>query len=172
MKGGGPRGAMMGGRSGPGASGPGGPGSMSQGGSAGPGGNGSAGAANDAMIVIKVDSDKLPKAADLRAHLFPTTFSISVADQDIRFVSRGAFPDLSLAIGVVPAAGMMPPLPMSDRTEQAQPGAAPGSVGETTPAPERLAGSRASRPEVVRAVVEGGRARVDRSFFLKTLAGR
>ena len=37
----------------------------------GPGGNGSSGAANDAMIVIKVDPDKLPKAADLKAQLFP-----------------------------------------------------------------------------------------------------
>jgi hypothetical protein len=109
----------------------GGPGAMSPGGSPGPGGNSSAGTANDSMIVLKVDSDKLPKAADLRAHLFPTTFSISVADQEIRLVSRGAFPDLSMVIGVIPAAGMLPPLPIFNQIPQAQPGA----PGETTPAP-------------------------------------
>ena len=44
-----------------------------------------------AMIMIKVDSDKLPKAGDLKAHLFPATFSIQVADQEIRFISRRPF---------------------------------------------------------------------------------
>ena len=141
----GARGPMMGSGSGPGAPGMGGSGarapgmggsgSMSPGGAGGPGGNGAAGAATESMIVLKVDSDKLPKAADLKAHLFPTTFSISVAEQEIRFVSRGAFPDLSMIIGVIPAAGMMPRLPMLDRTQQAQPGAAPGTPGDATPAP-------------------------------------
>ena len=119
---------------------------MSPGGPAGPGGNGSASAANEAMIVIKVDSDKLPKAADLRAHLFPTTFSISVADQEIRFVSRGAFPDLTSVIGVIPAAGMMPHLPMLDRLQQAPTGdAAQAAAGEATPAPAAPGGQPGGR---------------------------
>jgi hypothetical protein len=113
----------------------GGSGSMNPGSPAGPGGNGSAGAANDAMIVIKVDANKLPKAADLRAHLFPSTLSISVADQEIRFISRGAFPDLTMVIGAIPAAGMMPPIPMLNRTQQAEPGTAPGAAGDTATAP-------------------------------------
>jgi hypothetical protein len=113
----------------------GGSGSMNPGSPAGPGVNGSAGASNDAMIVIKVDANKLPKAADLRAHLFPSTLSISVADQEIRFISRGAFPDLTMVIGAIPAAGMMPPIPMLNRTQQAEPGTGPGAAGDTATAP-------------------------------------
>jgi hypothetical protein len=133
MMGRGGRGPMMPG--GPGGRGPGmgGSGSMEPGGPAGPGGNGSAGAANDAMIVIKVDANKLPKAADLKAQLFPSTFSISVADQEIRFISRGAFPDLTMVIGTIPAAGMLPPMPMLNRIQQAEPGSAPGDTA-TAPA--------------------------------------
>jgi hypothetical protein len=142
----GPRGPSMGGGPGPGGPGMGGSGSMRPGGSAGPAGTGSAGAANEAMIVIKVDPDKLPKAADLKSHLFPATFAISVADQEIRFVSRGAFPDLSMVIGVIPAAGMLPPLPMFDRTQQAQAGAAPDAAGETAPAPAAPGGPRGGGP--------------------------
>jgi hypothetical protein len=85
------------------------------------------------MIVIKVDANKLPKAADLKAQLFPSTFSISVADQEIRFISRGAFPDLTMVIGTIPAAGMLPPMPMLNRTQQAEPGSAPGDTA-TAPA--------------------------------------
>jgi len=65
----------------------------------------------DSMLVLKIDSDKLPKAADLKAHLFPSTLSIAVSDQDVRFVSRGAFPNLSLSTSLAPIAGAMPSLP-------------------------------------------------------------
>ena len=174
MRRGGPRGSMPGGgmdprlaMSGGGAAGA-GPGSMNPGGSGGPGGNGSSGGANDSMIVVKVDADKLPKAAELKAHLFPATFSISVADQEIRFVSRVAFPDLSMVIGVIPAAGMMPPLPMLNQTPPAQADAAPGQAGETTPPPGPGAGGRGGRaacsPEAVGAVVAGPTSRW-RDFF-------
>jgi hypothetical protein len=82
------------------------------------------------MIIIKVDADKLPKAGDLKAHLFPATFAIQVADQEIRFISRTAFPDLSVLVGMIPALGMMPRPPMVDQVPGAQPGAtAEGATG-------------------------------------------
>jgi hypothetical protein len=133
----------------------GGSGAMNAGGPAGPGGNGSAGAANDAMIVIKVDANKLPKAADLKAHLFPSTFSISVADQEIRFISRGAFPDLTMVIGAIPAAGMLPPMPMLNRTQQAEPSTAPGAAADTATAPAPAGG----QPGAPRGGRGGGRGR-------------
>jgi hypothetical protein len=65
-------------------------------------------ATSESMIVLKVDADKLPKAADLKTKIFPTTLSIGVAEQELRLVSRGAFPDLSVLVGMVAGAGMMP----------------------------------------------------------------
>ncbi len=49
------------------------------------------------MIQFKIDADKLPKADDLKTYLFASTLSVTVSDQDIRFVSRGAFPNLAIA---------------------------------------------------------------------------
>ena len=136
-----------------------GPGSMSPGGSAGPGGTVRPAPPNDAMIVIKVDADKLPKAADLKAHLFPTTFAISVADQEIRFVSRGAFPDLSVLIGMVPAVGMMPAV-TDARSDAAGTAGAARTAGDARRRPatrRRTAGRRpGGRP--------GGRGRPGRQL--------
>jgi len=66
------------------------------------------GSTGDSMVVLKVDPDKLPKAADLKAHLFPSTLCIAISDQEIRFVSRGAFPNLSLSAGLAPIAAALP----------------------------------------------------------------
>jgi hypothetical protein len=130
------------GRSGPIRAGGGMPGSRpgGAGSGGGPPGNpaapGSGATENDGMIIIKVDSDKLPKASDLKSHLFPTTLSIQVADQEIRFISRSAFPDPSVLIGMVPAFGMMPKLPIFDQIPTAPPGAAAdAAAGQTTTAP-------------------------------------
>ncbi len=60
------------------------------------------------MIIFQIDSDKLPNSADLKALVFPSTYSISVTDNDVRFVSREAFPDVSVPIGLVPLAFVMP----------------------------------------------------------------
>jgi hypothetical protein len=60
------------------------------------------------MVVLQIDGDKLPKSSDLKALVFPSTRSISVTDKDIRFVDRAAFPDLSVPIGLVPLAFVMP----------------------------------------------------------------
>src|SRR5262249_61663189 len=68
-----------------------------------------AGSSNDdSMLVFKVDSEKLPKAADLKAFLFPSTLCITVSDNEIRLISRGAFPDLSLPNGLAPIASALP----------------------------------------------------------------
>ena len=44
------------------------------------------------MVVLKIDSDKLPKAADLKAYLFPSSLSIAVSDQDVKLVCARPFP--------------------------------------------------------------------------------
>jgi hypothetical protein len=73
----------------------GGPGS-GFGGAAAPGGPGTDGnnapaIPADAMVELKVDSDKLPKADDLRSRYFLSTLAVTVNDQDIRIVTREAF---------------------------------------------------------------------------------
>ena len=57
-------------------------------------GNSTTGPSDSAMIQFKIDADKLPKADDLKTYLFASTLSVTVSDQDIRFVSRGAFLNL------------------------------------------------------------------------------
>ena len=60
-------------------------------GAQGPGGTASA---ESAMIQLKVDPAKLPKAEDLRALMFPGTTAVTVDDQAIRLVTRESFPNL------------------------------------------------------------------------------
>jgi hypothetical protein len=121
-RGGGPRAAMPGGRPGFGAN--------NESGSTPSGGT--AGSAEESMIVLKVDADKLPKAADLKARIFPSTLAISPAKSEIRFVSRSAFPDLSLLVGAIPAAGMLP----GAASQPGPPGTgAPGSADSSANAP-------------------------------------
>ncbi|QEH34235.1 hypothetical protein OJF2_27700 [Aquisphaera giovannonii] len=57
-----------------------------------PGGAGNAGGA-PAMMEIKVDPSKLPKAEDLKALMFPGTCAVSVDDKSIRIVIRESFPN-------------------------------------------------------------------------------
>ena len=57
--------------------------------------NASGGSTGEPAIVFNIDAEKLPKASDLKSYLFPSTITISVTDQDIRIVSRQAFPDLA-----------------------------------------------------------------------------
>ena len=104
---------------------------------AGGAGNASGGTAADNMIVLKVDPDKLPSASDLKAHLFPTTVSVTVSDQDIRVITRGAFPDVSLPLGLASAGSMMPFLkPLFDLQPQPEAGSASGTqAGAAATAP-------------------------------------
>ena len=142
---GGGSGPMSSGGPGPGAI-PGGPGGTPGApgfGSGSTGNSGAPGSENDAMIVIKVDSDKLPKAGDLKAHLFPATLTVQGTDQEIRFVSRTAFPDPSVLIGMIPAFGMIPTPPGLSGLPGAPTGA-PAAGGETPAGP--AAGSQPGGP--------------------------
>jgi hypothetical protein len=142
---GGGSGPMSIGGPGPGAT-PGGPGGTPGApgfGSGSTGNSGAPGSDNDAMIVIKVDSDKLPKAGDLKAHLFPATLSVQGTDQEIRFVSRTAFPDPSVLIGMIPAFGMIPTPPGLSGLPGAPTGA-PAAGGGTPAGP--AAGSQPGGP--------------------------
>ena len=103
-------------------------------------------ATSDSMIVLKVDADKLPKAADLKAQIFPTTFSISLADGEIRFVSRGAFPDLSVLIGTIPVAGHDAWRTIDARSNAAAASPTPATPGDRRSASERAGRRRGQRP--------------------------
>ena len=101
--------APGGGGAGPGAEGgPRSPGNVS--GAQNPGGNSGNGSADASMIQLKIDADKLPKAEDLKAYLFASTLSVTVSDQNIRFVSRSAFPNLASQGGTVSMSLLMPAL--------------------------------------------------------------
>ena len=78
---------------------PGGPGGQQP---RGPGGSGST---EDAMLSLKVDPGKLPKAEDLKAHMFPSTVAVAVDDQAVRFITREAFPDIANLAGGGAASG-------------------------------------------------------------------
>ena len=73
-------------------------------------GNSTTGPSDAAMIQFKIDADKLPKADDLKTYLFASTLSVTVSDQDIRFVSRGAFPSLGSPASLVSTAFLVPAL--------------------------------------------------------------
>jgi hypothetical protein len=124
---GGPGGRLGGRRGGEGPGGAGGPGGFP--GAPTPGGNNNAGSASEGMIELKVDSDKLPKAEDIRSRLFLTTYSVAVSDQDIRLIRREAFPSLTdMGIGV---ALVLPAVQAARaRAQEVQ-----GGISGQTPAP-------------------------------------
>lgn len=70
---------------------PGGPGAPGE-----PGVPGAEGAARPASpgLVLRIAPDKLPSESALKALLFPGTVAASVTDQEVRYVSRVAFPTL------------------------------------------------------------------------------
>src|SRR5208283_817661 len=102
---GGPRGSMSFGQ--PGMSGrpgfPGGFGAPGRSGAPGapaPNTSAAAGGSQDAMIQLKVDPAKLPKAEELKALMFPATLAVVVDDTSIRLVSRESFPDFVSGLGM------------------------------------------------------------------------
>ena len=137
---GGPGGLMV-----PGA--PGGPGfGPGFGGGQSPNNANGSGLTNDEMLTLSVESDKLPKPEDLKASLFPSLYSISVTDQEIRFTSRSAFPNLGSPLGAIAGVFLLPKLfqareaataaasPPAAAQNQATPGA-PGAPGQPAAAP-------------------------------------
>jgi hypothetical protein len=57
-------------------------------------GNPGSPATQQAMIELKVDPARLPKAEELKALLFPGTLAVTSDDQTIQIISREAFPNL------------------------------------------------------------------------------
>ena len=101
----------------PGPGGPGGPGAPPPGGGGpppGPGGPGGPGAnqppGGPAPLVFQVDAAKLPSADSIKALLFPSLFTVEVDEQEIRFVSRTAFPSFGDPSKSAAIAGMIPSL--------------------------------------------------------------
>jgi hypothetical protein len=93
------------GRGGPGKLG----GLINSAGSEGPSGAATDGStADDSMVVFKVDPAKLPKAEGLKPHVFPSTLCVVVQDEEIKFIARGAFPNLVLSAGLAPIAAALP----------------------------------------------------------------
>jgi hypothetical protein len=98
-----------------------------------------AGSPGDAAIVFNVDAEKLPKAGDLKSYLFPSTVAVSVSEEDIQIVSRGAFPDLTALLGAIPMAAMTPTIQkfFDSPKASAKPGEA--STAATQPPPTAAA---------------------------------
>jgi hypothetical protein len=68
------------------------------------------GVSQGAMIQLKVDADKLPKAEELKALMSPGTLAVAADDASIRLVSRHSFPDVvsALHLGTTFAPKFMP----------------------------------------------------------------
>jgi hypothetical protein len=118
------------------------------------------------MVVLNVEADKLPKAEDLKSFLFTGTLCLTVSDQEIRLVSRGAFPDLSLANGVAPIAGALPAVQdflgrMTAAHQEApdKPGAAGGAAGPGAARNAPAAGAPGGEPDRKRGSAGGVRGR-------------
>ena len=119
--------AAMSGRPGfPGGSGP--PGAPAPNTSAAEGGS------QDAMIQLKVDAAKLPKAEELKALMFPSTLAVVVDDTSIRLVSRESFPNVvsGLGMGAAFAGGFVPAFNAARARALAAAGVPPG---QAAPAP-------------------------------------
>jgi hypothetical protein len=117
------------------------------------------GSSGDAAMVFNIDAEKLPKSSDLKSYLFPSTIAISVTDQDIRIVSREAFPDLAALVGAVPIAAMMPGVQaMVDLSKLADKGQTPGAAGTGATQPNAPAATPPGGPAAkTKAAIPGGR---------------
>src|SRR5262249_26991350 len=71
-------------------------------GSSGASGAGSSASGDGDMVQFKVDSDKLPRADDLKKLISPSIAFINLSDEEVRFTVRAAFPNLGLPIRLAP----------------------------------------------------------------------
>ncbi len=132
---GGPRGGMS--FSMPGMSGrpgyPGGSGGYGPPGAPAPNSSAAAGGSQDAMIQLKVDPAKLPKAEELEALMFPGTMAVVVDDTSIRLVTRESFPNVvsGLGMGAVFASVFVPAINAARASAQAAAGVPPGQAAPT-----------------------------------------
>ena len=159
-RGGGPRGA---GREGAGGPGPGGPavgasGAFGAGGPRGAGGGfpggpprgpgNRSGSPVDPMVQFQIDPDKLPKADDLKTHLFASTLSVTNSEQEIKFLSRGAFPNVNLPMVMGSIHLLVPALNAwaAKAEQEAQAAAASAAASEQPPSAAVPGGPGQGRP--------------------------
>jgi len=129
-------------------------------GSSQPGAAGAGGEADgaSAMLQFKIDPEKLPKADDLRAKMFPSSFAVSSDDQEVRIISRVAFPGIASPGGAGVAAGILMPAVQAARAAamRAAGGRALPGMPTTPAAPAAGASPAATAPA---AAPPGGPAR-------------
>ena len=94
------------------------------------------GGSQDAMIQLKVDAAKLPKAEELKALMFPSTLAVVVDDTSIRLVSRESFLNVVSGLGMSAAfaSGFVPAFNAARARALAAAGVPPGQAAPT-PAP-------------------------------------
>ena len=96
-------------------------------------------------VIFTVDASKMPKADEIKALLFPSTYSISIEDQGIRILSRESFPNIAPMFSIpalrnLPGMGGPPPGTPGGPPPPgagAAPGASPGG-GATGPSGSRV----------------------------------
>jgi hypothetical protein len=121
---------------------PGAPGAPGPGGQPQPGGpGGPPGAATSPMIQFNIPADKLPKADEIRARLFPGSFAVSADDQEIRFISRTAFPNVISPSTVAGIAVALPAIRQVQAARSGAPAAPPAEAKAATTKPAAKAGS-------------------------------
>ena len=105
-------------------------------GGAGGAGMGGGGTPTDAMIELKVDPSKLPKAEELKALMYPGTLAVAVDDQAIRIISRESFPNVVGGIGggAIGTALLLPAIQSARRAAQEAAARAAGAAPGQPPA--------------------------------------
>ncbi|SIO65600.1 hypothetical protein SAMN05444166_7755 [Singulisphaera sp. GP187] len=135
----------------PAAASSGAPGAM-PGGPGAPGAPGADGVAKTAgtPFVLRIDPAKLPSDTALKALMFPASSAVTVDDQEVRFISRAAFPNLiapetpisrvfrmmgsRMAPNLAGAAGIkLPEQPQPGAAAPTAPGTAPGATAPPAP---------------------------------------
>jgi len=84
--------------------------------------------ANPPALVLQVDAAKLPSADSIKALLFPSLFTVEATPDEIRLVSRDAFPSIGDPSGAVTQLSIFLPLLQSLRTGQPMQAPAPGTA--------------------------------------------
>jgi hypothetical protein len=98
-----------------------------------PGNSGAMGGAPDAsaspgMLTLNIDQAKLPKADELRNLMFPSSLAIATDDQEVRIITRAAFPNV---MSPTSALGIALAMPAINAARQA----AMKAAGVSAPAP-------------------------------------
>jgi hypothetical protein len=80
------------------------------------------------MLTLNIDPAKLPKADELRNLMFPSSLAIATDDQEVRIITRAAFPNV---LSPTSALGIALALPAINAARQA----AMKAAGASAPAP-------------------------------------